>query len=304
MAPIEELRHAVRSLARTPGVTLIAVLALALGLGVSSTIFSLMDGLWCRPLAGVRDPAELVRLFAVSERRSSESFSWPDYVDLAASAQSFSALASIQRRGPFLTIGTTIESTMAQVVSANFFTLLGARASLGRMFSDADPNETAIVISDRFWRRRFGTDPAVVGRAVTLGRAAFTIAGVAPRAFRGTELWFDPDLWISQGAWDVMSPGESRMRELRQIDIVGRLRPGVSVDMARSEVARIAANLAIAYPTANKGWGATLLTARQYQIGNAGSSGLLFAGVLLAVLLIACADAANLLLARGESRER
>jgi predicted permease len=301
---LRELRFAVRSLGRTPGISLVAVLALALGLGVSSTIFSLMDGMWFRPLPAVRDAAGLVRLFAVSERVAQESFSWPDYLDLVASARSFSGLASIQRRGPFLTIGNTIEPTATHIVSPNFFTLLGARAGLGRTFSEAAPDDAVMVISDRFWRSRFGADPGVLGRGVTLGRAAFTIVGVAPRGFRGTELSYDPDLWIPQGAWDVLSPGESKMRDLRQFDIVGRLRPGVSGDEARLELDRIATNLAAAYPGTNKGWGASLLSARQYQTLSAGSTGLLFGGLLVTVLLIACANAANLLLARGEARSR
>src|SRR5512135_75893 len=221
MRLIYDVRHAIRALARTPGITLVAIAALALGLGVSSTIFSLMDGMWLRPLPGVRDPGGLVRLVAISDRGSPDSFSWPDYLDIRTAARSFSGLASVQRRGPFLTAGGVTESAATQVVSANFFTLLGARAALGRTFSDADPNETVIVISDRCWRRRFGADPAVVGRTVTLGRAAFTIAGVAAPGFRGTELWYNPDVWVSQGAWETLSPGEGRMRELRQIDIIG-----------------------------------------------------------------------------------
>jgi predicted permease len=193
---------------------------------------------------------------------------------------------------------------MTQVVSANFFPLLGTPAATGRTFSDANPDEPAMVISDGLWRRRFGADPAVVGKVVVLGRAPFTIAGVAPRGFRGTELYYDPDLWISQGAWEALSPGESTMREVRQFEILGRLRPDASAGAARAELDGLAANLAAAYPGTNKGWGATLLSAAEYQLSSAGFVGLLFGGILVAVLLIACADVANLLLARGEALER
>ncbi len=303
---LQDLRYGLRMLAKTPGVTAAAALSLALGIGANSTIFSFADGCWLRPLP-VKDPGSLVRVFTSTPRFPDEDLSYPDYQDVRSASKTLSDLIAVQRRGPWLTIDATKESTHSHIVSDNYFSALGVSAAVGRVFTESPGGarqEAVLVVSHNFWQRRLGGDPQAVGKMVMLNDWSFTIIGVAPRGFRGTELWTDPDLWIPMSAWDPISPGELVQRNSRDYSVVGRLRPGASVDQARAEVAAIARNLAEAYHSTNKGCGGVVMSEREYELGRAGTTGLMLAGVAVLVLLIACANVTNLLLVRGESRRR
>ncbi len=292
---VQDLRYALRTMRRSPGLTLAAVASLTLGIGADTAIFSVMDGMWFRPLA-VRDPGSLVRVFTVTERDSRGGNSYLDYLDFRE-AGALAGLAASERRGPMLSVDGITESALSDIVSDNYFSVLGVQAALGRVFVDSPHQENVLVISHGFWQRRFGGAPAVVGRTVDLRGRAFTVIGVAPKEFRGTELWTDMDAWIPMSAW-----GETQRREIRSFTAVGRLRAGATLSQARVELSGIARNLARAYPNTNKGCDSTVMSALEYQLAMAGEAGWMLAATVAILLLIACANVANLLMARAEAR--
>ncbi len=291
----QDLRYACRTMRRSPGLTLAAVVSLALGIGADTAIFSVMDGLWFRPLA-VRDPGSLVRVFTASERQTRGDTSYLDYLDYRQ-ADTLAGLAASERRGPMLGVDGVTESAWSDIVSDNYFSVVGVQAALGRVFVEQPRPEDVLVISYSYWQRRFGGDPAVVGRVVQLKGRSFMVIGVAPKEFRGTELWTDMDAWIPMSAW-----GETQDRDSRGFTVVGRLRAGATLAQVRAELSGIASNLARAYPKTNKDCDAIVMSAFEYQFVRAGDTGLMLAVTLAMLLLIACANVANLLLARGEAR--
>ncbi|MCL4851529.1 MAG: ABC transporter permease [Bryobacteraceae bacterium] len=296
-----DLRYAARVLARSRGFTVVSVLCLALGIGANTTIFSLVDGFWTRPLP-VRDPGGLTYLSTATPRSARDALSYAEYLDYQSQAKSFSGLLATQRRGPILTGDGFAESTMSNVVSENYFNVLGVEAQLGRVFTGADANtgQRVVVMSHNLWQRRFGGDPGIIGRSVRLN-GPYVVVGVAPKEFRGTELWQDSDFWIPITSWD---PSERNLRESRNWEVLGRLRPGVSIEAARAEIAGIAANLERAYPKFNKGCRAVLATATEHLFQSTKYVPFILLGIVAVVLLIACANLANLLLARAQGRSR
>ncbi len=299
----QDTRFAWRMLAKTPGFTTIAVLCLALGIGANSTVFSLIDGMSMRPLP-VRNPAELVHLFLATDRDPLGELSYPDYLEFHDHAQTLAGLAVTQRRGPILTGNGFAESTMSNVVSENYFTVLGINAQLGRVFTERDKDSGPVVVmSHNLWQRRFGADPSIVGKAVRLGRA-YTVIGVAPGGFRGVEPWIDTDFWIPMSFWDSSPDGERSQRRWRSFAAIGRLRPEVPVEQSRSEIAGIARNLERSYPEFNRGRRGVLYSALEFKLRRAGYASGVLMGIVALVVLIACANVANLLLARAGVRSR
>jgi putative ABC transport system permease protein len=300
---LRDLRFAARMLAQSRGFTAISVLCLALGIGANSTIFSLVDGYWTRPLP-VRDPGGLVYLSIATARSDRDNLSYPEYLDYQSQAKAFSGLMATERRGPTLTGDGFADATQSNVVSENYFTVIGVGAQIGRVFTAADANSgnRVVVMSHNLWERRFGGDPAIIGRSVSLN-GSYVVIGVAPKSFRGTELWQDSDFWIPMSSWDP-SGDERNSREYRSKTVIGRLRPGASIASARAEAAGIAANLERAYPKSNKGCRAVLATANEHLLQSTQRTPFILLGIVGVVLLIACANLANLLLARAGSRTR
>ena len=300
---LQDIRFAWRMLAKSPGFTAVAVLCLALGVGANSTIFSLVDGMWLRPLP-VRDPGSLVYLSLATDRDPLGDLSYPDYQDFRDQAKTLAGLTVTQRRGPILSGDGFAESTMSNVVSEDYFTVLGVNAQLGRVFTGRDKDSGPVVVmSHSLWQRRFGGDPGIVGKTVRLGRA-YTVIGIAPKGFRGVEQWIDSDFWIPMSSWDPSVDGERAQRGWHSFAAMGRLRPGVTLKQARAEIEGIARNLERAYPQFNKGRRGVLYPALEYQIRSAGYQGGVLMGIVALVLLIACANVANLLLARAGVRAR
>jgi predicted permease len=291
-----------RTLAKSRGFLAVAVLCLALGIGANSTMFSLVDGYWMRPLP-VRDPGGLVYLFT-NTPKGTDQLSYAEYLDYRNQSKSFTGLAATQRRSPVLTGQGYAESTMSNVVSENYFTLLGVGAHVGRVFTEADaaPGHRVVVMSYNMWQRRFGGDPGIVGKPIRLN-GAYEVVGIAPKGFRGTELWQDSDFWIPIDSWD-RSGEERRSRESRSFEVMGRLKRGVAIASVRSEVSALAAELEQAYPRTNRGCHAFLQTAGEYFQRRTDYLPYLLLGIVGLVLLIACANLANLLIARGTSRAR
>jgi predicted permease len=310
----QDIRYALRTLARAPGFTAAAVLTIALGIGANSIVFSVANGWLWRPLP-VRAPAELVTLFAHSRGDNNYyDYSYADYQDFRALNVFADAIAYIPTP---LAYGERDQSQRiwAEMVSGNYFAMLGVEAAVGRTFLPTE-GQTAgdapvAVISDAFWTR-LHRDPSVVGRSVRINGQAFTIVGVAPRSFRGIyQFAFTPDVWIPATMQGVAQPGSAGLlqRGANAFRVMARLQPGVTHARAAAAVRALGQRLEQQYPTTNAGFDALALRQRdawpEPDVA-AGShlTALLFLGGVGLVLLVACANVANLLLARAAGRRR
>lgn len=315
--PMQDFRFALRTLRRTPGVALAAIVTLALGIGATSAVYSVANGILWRPLP----VPEADRLAVVYGHRDDGAgyvdFTWPDYRDLRAESRTvFDDLIAYTPRPVSLGVAGSAERAWAELTSANYFDLLGSRPALGRGFLPAEDSAGAApvtVLSDALWRSRFQANPAVLGQQLRLNGREFTIVGVAPRGFKTPfYVGFQPALWVPAGsAWGALNPGESTLETRGQVNfrMLGRLRPGVDLATARAAVEGLAARLATQYPASNKGIAGALFLepdarpepemASSMQLGFG-----LFLALSLVVLLVACANVASLLLARALARRR
>jgi len=313
-----DIRHALRGFVKTPGFTLTAVLSLAPGVGANSALFGMFNSLLWKPLP-VEAPGDLVVFYS---RRDAQSFyqplSYPEYRDFREATGVFSDVVGYSPAEMSLrTEGREDARAFGELVTGNYFDVLGVPMALGRAFGpeeDAEPGaHPVVVLSHRLWERRFAADPSVVGRSVTLNGESFTIVGVAPREFRGVYApFFGPDLWMPLAMVSAAVPGETNLLEdrgQRFMRIMGRLAPGVAVSEARAAVDTIAARLAEAYPQSNKGVAVLVVpeldTRPEVEISRAANAiAMTFLGITSLVLLVACANVANLLLARAAGRRR
>jgi putative ABC transport system permease protein len=305
-----DVQYALRGLRRNPGFTVAVTLSLGLAIGANAGIFGIVDGLWLRP-PGVERPGELVRLFSTSESTRDGLWSYPEYQELRDQTRSFSGLAVRGRRGTLLQLPDgTSELELVNIVSLDFFTVLGVSPHLGRLFGpdDAAALERApgVVLGYAFWQRRFGSDPSIVGRTITFGRTvpiAATVMGVLPPDFRELEASVDRDMWLPPHTWALLNGRvEFENRDFRWFDIVGRRRPGVTVDQAAAEISTIARNFASRYPASNQGRGARVVSELAYRLEIGGVNALALLGLVLLVVVITCVNVANLQLARATTR--
>jgi len=314
---LQEIRFALRLLVRNPGFATIAALSLALGIGANSAIFSLADALLLRPLP-IEEPSRVavVSLDSSQDQFGSGIFSYPDYLDLREKAQSLSGLAAWQfkRLSIARSPSDVPEMRLGVMVSDNFFQVLGIRPSLGRAFippegqiSGRDP---LIVLSHDFWTNEFAADASVIGRTVRINGIEFTVIGVAPESFTGIDQYFRPSFYLPAMMWQRVNgvPADPmKQRDARLWAVKGRLKPGLPLAQARAELETLWKSLAPLHNDADRKLTLGVRTEFQARMQSNPTDAYLVA-ILMAlvalVLLIACANVANLLLGRARARTR
>ena len=299
---LKDMRYAMRSLLRRPGFTAIAVITLALGIGANTAIFSVVQSVLLQPLP-YPDSERLVAL------RQSNIPSQPDtqiapgnFLEWQRQSTSFASLAAYRTVSYNLTGDGTPERLLAGRVSSGLFKLLGAQPVLGRVFlaeEDQPGREKVVLISEDLWQRRFGADANVVGKTLKLDGEDFAVIGVMPAAFRLPDQR-ERELWTPIAFKD----NERSLYQARYIDAIGRLKPDISFTQAQSEMTAIAARLAQEHPDANTGWTVNVKPLLDFVVGDVKTILWVLFGAVALILLIACANVANLLLARATARQK
>ena len=305
---LQDVRFAIRQLRKSPGFALTTVLTLALGIGATTAIFSLINAVLLRPLA-FPDPDRLVWAAPLDQATGKPgipgSISYPDFFDWRSRNHSFEAIACYRRDGRTLTGNGTPQQLEAQIVSSDFFRVLGVHPALGRGFvrEDEKPGTHVAVLSHQTWQAAFGSAPDIVGRAITLDNTSYTVIGVMPKGFQFPIQKPEPALWATLADDAVDKEPLTAQRGADILTIVARLKPGISVSQANADLTLIAQNLATQYPDTNKRMpAATVAPELENLVGNTRPAlTVLFASVVF-VLLIACANVAGLMLARASRR--
>jgi macrolide transport system ATP-binding/permease protein len=307
-----DLLFGFRMLRRNPGVSLLAILCLTLGIGANAVVFGWIEGVLFRPFPLVRDQERLFVLAGTARGTSGFSeVSWPDFLDLQRSATLVDSFIAEKITGTTLSIGDRAERVTGSVVSANYFDALGVHPVLGRGFEPAEDSgrnaHPVVVISHQLWAGRFQGDPGIIGKTQILNGLPYTIVGVAPEGFFGTFVGYPFQFWVPASMQERFDSSGYKLedRGARWIEGFVRLKPGVSAAQAQAEVSAITSRLELAFPETNRGRGIRLLPLSQAPFNNAGllrpTLGVAL-GVAALVLLIACANVGNLLLVRSLAR--
>jgi len=295
-----DFRLALRKLRGSPGFTLVAVLTLALGVGANSAIFSVVDAVLLRPLP-MDDAERLVRLYTPDSTSKEGPSSSPDFLDMRERTRSFSGMVAVRHHQLSLgSAGAEPERLVGAWTSPDLFEVMGAPVRLGRglTLADAQPGaERVIVLSHGLWMGRFGGAPDILGRTVQLGGVSRTVVGVAREGFDFPQR---SQLWVPVVYDEDFTGADSRSSHSWRV--YARLKPGVTLEAARADVAEVARQLAVEYPASNTGLGASLVPLREALVGNVRPALLILLGAVGLVLLIACANLSNLLLARAVGR--
>src|SRR6202522_2284018 len=307
---LQDVRYGVRTMRRAPGFTLTAVLALALGIGANTAIFSVVNAVLLRPLP-YDQPDKLVQLWHVPPQAAFPGIaefpvSPANFLDWRSQAQSFEGMAAYGRGGYTLTGNGEPETFRMIAVTDGLFSILHARPLLGRGFvsgEDEPGHEHEVVLSYGVWRRRFAGNPDIVGKNITLNAQAFTVIGVMGPGF-DFPISTDPSLQAQMWKPLAWTDQERAVRDNHNYAVVARLKPGVSVKQAQNEMDAISNRLAQQYPNDNKGWGAIAVPLRDDLVGDVRPALLILLGAVALVLLIACANVTNLVLARALSRRK
>jgi predicted permease len=304
---IQDIRYGLRTLLRSPGFTVVAVLTLALGIGVNTAIFSVVNALLLRPLP-FNEPQQLMMLWGESKSTGADRvvLSVPDIQDVRQQSRTLEYLTPYNASGTMLSIGDDSERVFGAVVSSDLFPALGVKPLMGRVFTpeeDVPGGPSVVVISQSLWARAFGSDPAIVGKAIKLGGKATIVLGVMPADFSFPIKREKSDYWqpISTSPSYVAAKDN---RGSRSFKVLARLKTGVTVAQANEELAAISRRLEEQYPDSNTGFSLSLTPLHEDLVGQIRPALLVILGAVGLVLLIACANVANLLLARAASRQK
>jgi putative ABC transport system permease protein len=295
----QDLRYAVRVLRKAPGFTFVTMLVLAIGIGANSAIFSLVDAALLRPLP-FRDADRLVLVWERSARQARNRVAPLNFLDWREQSHAFAGLAAVASASRTLTgLTEQPERSPGQAGPQAVFSVLGISPIAGRAFlpEDAGATSRVVVVSERFWKNRTGGDPNLLGRTVTLDGQPYTVIGIVPADFQ---------ILAPSEMWTLITPQRTPdQRRARYMQVIGRLGPNASIQAATSDLSAVADTISRVSPDTNKDWGVTVEPLRDALIGSElHSTSLVLAGVAFFVLLMACANVANLLLARGVDRLR
>ena len=298
----QDLRYGFRTLLRNPGFAAVAVLALAVGIGPNAAVFSLVDTLLLRPLP-VHEPDRLVMVWQTCPQRGLDQapVSTPDFLDFKAQNRVFEDLSpafAIPEYAFNVTGGGEPERVQAAKVAANYFSLIGVQPAVGRGFSldeDRPGGPPVVILGHSFWKRRFGGDLGLPGRTLRLDGVPHTVVGVVPAEI---ESLIKVDLWLP------MQLNPAVRRGNHELGVLARLKPGVTLAQAQADLDGLARRLEREYPATNRGWGAKVIPVSELASGRAGPALLILLGAVGLLLLIACANVANLLLARSGVRSK
>jgi predicted permease len=306
---ITDTRDAARALLRAPGFGAVAILSLAFGIGANAAIFSAVNGLFFKPLAVERPD----RLVSIARAPGFPTTSYPDFRDIRDRNTVLSGISALRFSPINMDAGHTTRRTWGMLVSGSYFEMLGVRAALGRTFGPEDDRvpgkHPVLVLSDACWRTTFNADPTVVGRAVRINGMPFTVLGVMPPAFRGTERLFAPDAWMPVAMVGHVESGNDWLerRRTQNIFLIGRLRDGVTREAAESALNAIAVQLGREHPNESEGMRFVLTTPGLMATmlrGPVANFGGALLGVAGLVLLLTCTNLAGLLIARSSDRQR
>lgn len=309
---LDDMRYGLRILRKNPGFAILAILTMALGIGANTAVFSLIDAVLLRPLPGIANPSRLVTVYRLQPTGPFDSFAYPDFRESRDRSQAFSGIAA-HTWAP-LTFGyQTTERLLGDLVSGNYFEVLGARPATGRLLTAADETSAAdvAVLSYGLWQRRFGGNPGVVGARITLNGNPFRVVGVTQEGFRGSTANDAYEIWVpvttQPRTMSRLSAGILEDRNAGWLRLFGRLNSGVDIRTAESELKTVAAQMAAAYPASNTGRSVgTFAGLGLYPDDRADVSNLfaLVGGAVALLLAIACANVAGLLMVRSSRRTR
>ena len=296
----QDLRYGIRTLLAKPGFALVAIVTLALGIGATSTIFSFVNGILLRPLP-YENSERLVLLDEAAPKRGIPSMgvSFPNFVDWREQNGVFAGVAAYDDRSFALTGGGEPEQLSGGIVSHNIFVILGVAPMLGRKFrpeEDGPDQSDVVILSHGLWERRFGADSGIIGQSIIVNNRARVVVGVMPLGFKFPET---AELWIP-----LTPEVRNWTRNDHGISAVGRLKPGVTLEQAQADINAVARRIEELHPVTNEGMGVSLIPLRDGLVGDFRKALLLLLGVVGLVLAVACANVANLLLARASARQR
>ncbi len=313
---MKDLRYSLRMLRKDPGFTFVAVLALTLGIGANTAIFSIINTVLLRPLV-YREPDRLTLVWASRPGREHDTVSPANFLDWRSQSRTFEEIAGFSNVAFNFLGGGDPERVRGASVSTNFFRALGVSPALGNTFETDHNDWKAIVLSHDLWQRRFGSDPGIIGRRLDINDQVYTVLAVMPKDFKWAVISPSPDpptehaeFWVPAIKSDIPQLGSSVTRDLSAsrnmsfMRVVGRLKPGVSIAQAQAEMDAIAARLEEQYPESNTGSGIALVPLARHLVGNTRPALMILFAAVGFVLLIACANAANLLLVRGSARRK